>query len=269
MRGHNMNNQNNSNRIRLQKYLASCGVASRRKAEELIANGQVSVNNEVITEMGYTVGAKDVIKVNGKLITKELKKYYVINKPRNIISAVTDDLNRTTVIDILPNEIKQERLFPVGRLDYDTKGILLITNDGDFMNALVGPRSGIEKEYLVRINGIVTKKELTVFEKGITIKGKKLLPALAEIESVDRKNNSSLIRIILTEGKYHQIKEMFAAINHPVKRLTRVRFGCIEINGLKEGQIRELSPHEIKALIGLAKKDKILKKDKVENYRVY
>ena len=154
-----MNNQNNSNRIRLQKYLASCGVASRRKAEELIASGQVSVNNEVITEMGYTVGAKDVIKVNGKLITKESKKYYVINKPRNIISAVTDDLNRTTVIDILPNEIKQERLFPVGRLDYDTKGILLITNDGDFMNALVGPRSGIEKEYLVRINGIVTKKE--------------------------------------------------------------------------------------------------------------
>ncbi len=256
---------------RLQKRLVAAGVASRRKAEELIRDGRVKVDNVIITEMGYIVSPKAEIKVDNVVINKELKKYYCMNKPRSVISSVSDDKGRKTIIDIIPDKLKTERLFPVGRLDYDTKGIILITNDGEFMNALVGPKSGIQKEYLVRVEGVIKKEELIPFEKGLTIKGQKYLPALTLIESVDYKNKSSLVRIIITEGKYHQVKEMFAAINHPVKRMNRIRFGNITIEGLKEGEIRSLTPHEVKVLIELSKHDKVLKsvKNEIKNCRKY
>ena len=268
------NEQNNSslrNGERLQKRLAAAGVASRRKAEELIKTGHVKVNGVTITEMGFIVHPKAEISVDGITINKEVKKYYCLNKPRGVISSVSDNLGRKTIIDIIPEKFKTERLFPVGRLDYDTKGIILVTNDGDFMNALVGPKSGIEKEYLVRINGIIKKEELLQFEKGLTVKGHKYLPALVQIESVDYKNQSSLVSIIITEGHYHQVKEMFASVNHPVKRMNRVRFGNITIDGLKEGEMRALTPHEVKVLIELSKRDKVLKptKNEIKNCRIY
>ena len=137
------------------------------------------------------------------------------------------------------------------------------------MNQMVGPSSGIQKEYLVRVKGIVTSADLTKLEKGVKLNGRMTLPALAEIESLDRKNNSSLVRITITEGLYHQVKEMFNAIGHEVKRLTRVRFGNIKIDDLKEGEVRSLTIHEVKTLYELAKASKVLKKEQTRNVRVY
>lgn len=243
---------------RLQKIIAAAGIASRRKAEEMIKEGRVKVNDQIITEMGFIPNKHDVIKVDDIVVTKEEKKYYCLYKPRNIISSVNDEHNRVTVIDILPDSLKTERLFPVGRLDYDTKGVILITNDGEFMNKMVGPQSGIEKEYLVRIKGFLTREEVTALNEGLQVGKTRYLPAIVFIESVDRKNQSSLVRVIITEGQYHQVKLMFEALNHPVKRLTRVRFGCITLENMHEGEIRPLTIHEIKTLLELAKKDKVL-----------
>ncbi len=254
---------------RLQKRIAQAGVASRRKVEEMIKEGRVKVNGQVVMQMGVLVSPKDIIEVDQIIITPEEKKYYCLNKPRYIISSVNDEHGRKTVIDILPPALKQERLFPVGRLDYDTKGILIITNDGEFMNLMVGPKSGIEKEYLVRVKGIVTDKQLLPFSKGLISKNTKYLPTLTKIEETDYKNQSTLVRIILTEGRNHQVKLMFEAIGYPVKRLTRVRFGCLELGDLKEGEVRSLTIHEVKTLRELAKKDKILKKEPIYKYRKY
>lgn len=234
---------------RLQKFLASCGVCSRRKAEELIRAGRVKVNGITITEMGYKVSGNDTVSVDDIDVDRNELKYYVMNKPRYIISSSNDEKNRKTVISILPKELEKYRLFPVGRLDYDTKGVLLLTNDGEFMNALVGPKSHTEKEYLVRVNGIITKPVLKAVENGVDIGGYVTRPCRCLLESVDKKNNSSLVRITLQEGKYHQVKKMFESVGFPVKRLTRVRFGVITIDGLAEGEIRELTIHEIKTLL--------------------
>jgi len=254
---------------RIQKRIAASGITSRRKAEELILEGRIKVNGEVVDTLGYKVGPKDEITVDDVVLVRVQKRYYALNKPRGIISSCLDEHGRTTVIDILPSELKGERLFPIGRLDYDTKGIILLTNDGDFMNQMVGPKSGIQKEYLVRIKGVITSSELNALEKGVKINGRTTLPAFAEIESIDRKNNSSLVRLTITEGIYHQVKEMFLALGHEVKKLTRVRFGNIRIDDLKEGEVRSLTIHEVKTLYELAKQNKILKRESLRNLRVY
>lgn len=242
---------------RLQKYMAKSGVASRRHSEELIKLGQVTVNGVVVTEMGYKVGKGDVVAVNGIEIINETLKYYVLNKPRYLICSSNDEKNRETVISILPTSLQKYRLFPVGRLDYDTKGVLLLTNDGEFMNNLVGPKSLTEKEYLVRVEGIVTKEEIKKLIDGVVIEGGyKTRRCHAYLESVDKKNNSSLVGIVLQEGKKHQVKNMVAAIGHKAKRLTRIRFGCITLEGLKEGEIRELTVHEVKTLLVDARTEK-------------
>lgn len=244
---------------RINKYIAESGYCSRRKADELIESGKVKINGTVIKTCGIQVGKNDIVTIDDIELTKEEHAYYCLYKPSGVITSVSDEKKRKTVIDILPSECKNKRLFPVGRLDYDTKGILLLTNDGEFMNNLVGPKSGIEKEYLARVEGHVKKNEIELLQKGIVIDGKKTLPAILSIESVDYKHNSTLVRIIITQGRYHQIKLMFAAINHPVKTLKRIRFGCITTTGLKEGEVRPLTIHEIKTLYVLSKEDKILK----------
>lgn len=246
--------------IRLQKIIADAGVASRRKAEELILAGRVKVNGEVVTELGYKANPKDIIMVDDKVVSKQEKKYYCLYKPRGVISSVSDPLNRKTIIDLLDEDLKSYRLYPVGRLDYDTKGIILLTNDGEFMNLMVGPQSGVQKQYLARLDGIIDKKTLATLEKGIVIEGQKTLPCIARRVSVDRKHRSSLVDITLTEGKYHQVKKMFEAVGFSVKRLTRVRFGCVEIGTMSEGSYRPLTIHEIKTLRVLALEDKIIKR---------
>ena len=237
---------------RLQKYLARCGVASRRKAEEMIAEGHVSVNGEIITEMGYKVSNDDIILVDGKTVEVKEHVYYVLNKPRGIISTSSDEKGRKSVISILPEEIREYRVFPVGRLDYDTKGVLLLTNDGDFMNMLVGPKSNIEKEYLARVDGLFPKELIGKVVKGFRVDDYVTRPAKIYIEEYDKKNNSSLVRLVISEGKNHQVKKMLSTLGYPVKRLTRIRFGSVVIDGLREGQFRELTPHELKTLYGMA-----------------
>ena len=246
---------------RLQKVIAHSGVASRREAEELIRQGVVSVNGKVITEMGYLVSSNDTITVKGEVIGKVDTYYYLaLNKPSGYICSTSDEKRRKTIMDLLPAKYQNIRLYPVGRLDYDTKGIILITNDGAFMNEMVGPQSGVEKEYLARIEGLVTNEDLYIFYKGITIDGVKYLPARFKIESVDQKHSSSLVRLLITEGRNHQVKKMFEAIGHPVKKLTRVRFGCITLDGLNVGDVRPLTIHEIKLLHQAATLNKNIRK---------
>ena len=246
---------------RLQKVIAHSGVASRREAEELIRQGVVSVNGKVITEMGYLVSSSDTITVNGEVIGKVDTYYYLaLNKPSGYICSTADEKRRKTIMELLPAKYQNIRLYPVGRLDYDTKGVILITNDGAFMNEMVGPQSGVEKEYLARIEGLVTNEDLYIFYQGITIDGVKYLPARFKIESVDQKHSSSLVRLLITEGRNHQVKKMFEAIGHPVKKLTRVRFGCITIDGLNVGDVRPLTIHEIKLLHQAATLNKNIRK---------
>lgn len=237
---------------RLQKVIALSGLASRRQAEEIIKAGRVKVNGEVIVTLGTKVSASDKIEVDGILIEQAPKIYLVMNKPRNIITSTNDEKNRPTVISILPKQYQQYRLFPVGRLDYDTKGVLLLTNDGEMMNNLVGPKSNVEKEYLVRVSGIINKEVVRKLSSGVIIDDYKTRPAVVKIDSFDRKNNSSLVRIIIREGRYHQVKKMFESVGFPVKRLTRVRFGNLTLDDLQEGMVRELTVHEVKQLYVLS-----------------
>lgn len=257
------------NMERLNKKIADAGICSRRKADELIANGKVSINGVITTALGTLVSDKDDIIVDGKLIEKVEKLYLVMNKPRGVICSVSDELKRKTVIDLLPNYYKEYRLYPVGRLDYDTKGVLILTNDGPFMNALVGPKSGLQKVYLARIDGIILKETITRLESGILIEGKMSLPSLIDVVSIDRKNNSTLVKITLTEGKYHQVKQMFELAGHKVKHLTRILFGHISVDNVAEGTVRELTIHEVKTLRELAKQDKVLKRIDIKKARKY
>ncbi len=243
---------------RIQKRIAASGVASRRKAEDLILQRRVKVNGMVVDSLGLKVGPKDEVTVDDVIVSKLSSLYLVLNKPRGYISSVSDELGRKTIMDLIPEEFKDFGLYPVGRLDYDTKGVILLTNDGDFMNKMVGPRSGIQKEYLVRIRGIITSDAINKLQNGVMINGKMTLPSYVVLESIDRSNASSLVRITITQGMNHQVKEMFKVVGYEVKKLTRIRFGCIKIDDLGEGKIRRLTIHEVKTLIELAKKSKIL-----------
>ena len=236
---------------RLQKVIAHAGVASRRKAEQLILDGKVTVNNKVVRELGTKVGVRDKVEVEGIPLQQEKKVYFALHKPRGYISAVADDKNRKTVADFFDRYIP-ERVYPVGRLDYDTAGVLLMTNDGDFANMMMHPRGEIDKVYLARVKGIATHEAIKPLRYGIKVDGYKTQPATVEIVSIDKKNDSSLVRMTIHEGRYHQVKKMLEAVNLPVKKLRRERFGIIDVNGLSQGEFRPLTPHEVKALLAMA-----------------
>lgn len=237
---------------RLQKVIAKSGLTSRRKAEQLILEGKVKVNNKIITELGFKVSTKDSIEVEGIKIENEEKVYYLINKPRGCISAVSDDLGRRVVVDFLREKGVTERVFPVGRLDYDTTGALILTNDGELTHLLTHPKTEIDKVYLVRCDGIVNSSDLMKLRKGIKIDDYITSKASVELLSVDKKNNSSLVRITIHEGRYHQVKLMFEAIGHPVKKLRREKFAFLDVQGLKPGEFRRLKIHEVKQLYVIA-----------------
>lgn len=236
---------------RLQKYLAACGVASRRKSEELIINGHVSVNDVVVTELGSQVGNNDIVKVDGVVITKEEHVYFVLNKPVGYITTVKDEKNRPTVLDLFEEKDKKNRIYPVGRLDFDTAGVLLVTNDGEFSNKLTKANFEIEKEYVARVEGIVTKIEILDLKKGVTLKtGYTTKPCKARKVSIDKRNNTTLLNIIIHEGKNHQVRLMCDAIGHKVVKLTRVRVGNITLDDIPRGCYRSLKIHEVKELMG-------------------
>ena len=228
--------------IRLNKYLASAGVASRRKCDELIMSGKVKVNGEVITKLGLQINEEqDEVEFEGTVVYPVEKKIYiVINKPVGFVSTVKDEHDRKTVIDLLPI---RERIFPVGRLDYDSTGVLLLTNDGPLSHRLTHPSYEIEKTYYVLIDKIITAKDLYHIEHGILLEGKKTHPCKAS--QVRVYDNCSLLSISIHEGRNRQIRRMFESLNYKVQELDRIRFANIDLRGLKRGEWRHLTKNEI------------------------
>ncbi|MFU8786235.1 MAG: pseudouridine synthase [Candidatus Izemoplasmataceae bacterium] len=238
---------------RLQKVIASSGLCSRRKAEELITAGKVQVNGQKVTELGTKVTKNDEVTVNGVPIKKETPVYYVLYKPEGYVSTTSDEKNRRTVIDLVDTSL---RVFPVGRLDYDTSGVLLLTNDGDFTNLMIHPKSGIEKEYEVTLKGFLRKESSKKLEKGIVIDGMKTKRARIKNVVYNKERETTKLTVIITEGKYHQVKRMFEMFDHEVIKLKRVRFGTITLKNMHKGEVRLLKPHEYKQLIVLTEKQK-------------
>lgn len=235
---------------RLQKVIAHAGFASRRKAEELILEGKVKVNGKVVKELGIKVSSSDKVEVNEIPVEREEPVYFLFYKPRGVISSVNDDKGRTVVTDFV-QEIKQ-RIYPIGRLDYDTSGLLLLTNDGDFANLLMHPRNEIDKVYVAKVKGIPTKEKLRSLERGIQLEDGKTAPAKTKLLSVDKKKQTAIIEITIHEGRNRQVRRMFEAIGHPVQKLKRERYAFLTLQGLRTGDVRELTPHEVKQLRTLA-----------------
>lgn len=235
---------------RLQKIIANSGYTSRRKAEELILNGKVFVNGKKVDTLGTKVSYSDQITVEGHELKLENKEYILLYKPRGVVTTTSDEKNRKTVMDLIetPN-----RLYPVGRLDYDTSGVLLLTNDGELTNLLIHPSSNIEKTYIAKIEGIIKKEELIKMCKGILIDGKKTSKAYAKIKKIDKKKNTSLVELTIHEGRNHQVKKMFEYIGYKVIKLKREKFAGLDLSGLKSSEYRHLSIKEVKTLYSLVK----------------
>lgn len=238
---------------RLQKILAQAGVASRRKCEELILAGKVQVNDEVVTTLGVKADpAVDVITVNGRKIQGESKLYLMLHKPKGVISSANDPQGRKIVADYLPG-IK-ERVYPVGRLDYDTEGLLLLTNDGEFANLLTHPSHHVPKTYWATVKGVPHGSALERLQQGVLLDDGMTAPAEVEYHDVNEEKNQSTITITIYEGRNRQVRRMFDAINHPVILLRRIRFGDLGLHGLARGKFRHLTPREVKDLLAAAVK---------------
>lgn len=237
---------------RLQKIIANRGYCSRRKAEELIQKGKVKVNGEIITALGTKVSEKDEIIIDGNVLSYEQKEYYLLYKPRGIITSTRDEKERKTVIDLIPTKA---RIYPVGRLDYDTSGILLLTNDGELTNALIHPRNEIDKVYVAKVKGLVTPADLKKLSVGVIVDGKKTSKAKAKLKKYDKKANTSIVELIIHEGRNHQVKKMFEALGYEVLKLKREQFGFLTLSGLKSGEYRRLTPKEVKILYSEIKKN--------------
>lgn len=234
---------------RLQKVIAQAGICSRRKAEALIARGRVRVNGEVITEPGTKVSGSDTIEVNGQKLDKEEKVYYLMNKPKGTICSVSDDKDRKTVLDYLP---KDRRIYPVGRLDYDTSGILLLTNDGEFTNRMIHPRYHIPKTYTINLQGMLSPEDVQTLKSGLKTKTETYQPARVRILQKDYTRDRMILELTISEGKNHQVKNMMEALGCEVRRLNRKSFGPLTAEGLKPGEYRRLKPREVKELVRLA-----------------
>ena len=234
---------------RLQKVIANSGVTSRRKAEEMISKGNVRVNGKVVTELGVKVSGNDIIEVDGVTINRDTKKvYYILNKPREVITSVSDDKNRKTVLDCINTDI---RVYPVGRLDYDTTGLIILTNDGELANKLMHPSNKIEKTYIAKIEGLLNKDDIDRLKRGINIDDRKVEIVNFKIRDKDLVKNTSLIEITIIEGRNHIVKRIFESLKHPVIRLSRIRLAFLDIRNLKSGEYRELSLKEVKKLYSL------------------
>lgn len=233
---------------RLQKVIAQAGIASRRKAEELIKDGKVKVNGEVIKELGTKVSESDKVEVNNKPIEKETKEYYLLNKPRGVITTTNDEHGRKTVTDLIETSA---RIYPVGRLDYDTTGAILLTNDGEFANILMHPSNKIDKVYLAKLEGIIKGEQINALKNGIMLDDVLVKASRVKLKKVNQENSTSMVEITIHEGKNHQVKKMFESIGYDVLKLKRERYAFLTLDGLKSGEYRKLSPKEIKKLYSL------------------
>lgn len=227
--------------MRLQKYLAHCGVASRRKAEVIISQSRVSINGEIVTNPATDVSNQDLVKVDGKTIRiNKTYKYYLLNKPLGVVSTANDEKGRINVIDLIESD---KRLYPIGRLDMDTTGIILITNDGKLTQILTHPKYELSKTYIAKVKKRPNKDSLNKLRNGIYIDGKKTKEAKVKI--LNSYENETLIEISIEEGRNRQIRKMFDAIGHPIISLKRIKIGKIEIGGLMIGDYRELNKEEL------------------------
>lgn len=237
---------------RLQKVMAQAGVASRRKAERLIQEGHVEVNGVLVTELGTKVAADDKILVDGVPIDREQLVYYLFYKPVGVISSVTDDRKRTTVVDFFRHV--SERIFPVGRLDYDTSGAILLTNDGELAHKLMHPSFEIDKTYIARVNPIPTSDQLRQLSSGLKLDDGMTAKAIVRLIAADKEKNSASVQLTIHEGRNRQVRRMFSALHLHVRKLKRERYGFLSLNGLHPGDSRKLKPHEIKTLYHLVAK---------------
>lgn len=230
---------------RLQKVIASSGYTSRRKAEELIASGQVYVNGKQVTELGTKVSSGDSVVVEGVTLTQEKKEYYLLNKPRGYICSLSDEHQRKVVTELIETKA---RIYPVGRLDYDTTGLLILTNDGELANKLMHPSNHIDKKYVAKIEGSLTMAELFAIKSGVIVDGVKCIPQRVKIKSRDTQKNVSLVEIVIVEGRKHIVKNIFEQVGHQVLKLKREEYAFLNIRGLNSGDYRKLSRDEVKNL---------------------
>ncbi len=232
--------------MRLQKYIAKTGYTSRRKAELLISSGRVKLNGQIVTELGTKVDElKDKVSIDDKCISLENKNIYILlNKPTSVLSSVSDDRDRKTVIDLIDGI--HERIYPVGRLDYNTSGLLILTNDGEFTNIMTHPKYHIAKTYIVRCSGSISNINLKKLQDGIHIDN--YLTKKAVVNLIKKTDNISIVKIRIFEGRNRQIRKMFDAINHPVIRLKRVAIGSLTDDKLPIGSWRNLTQDEIDSL---------------------
>ena len=230
--------------MRINQYIASAGVCSRRKADELIEEKRVKVNGKILTSPGYHVEEGDAVEVDGVAIEPASKKvYYLLNKPAGYVTSTADKEGRPLVTELVPDAV---RVFPVGRLDLNTSGLLILTNDGELSNKLMHPSNEFSKKYLVRAQGIIGRREASKLEKGVDIGG--FVTSPAEVHLLKHDRNSTVCEIIIHEGKNRQVRRMFKAIGHPVLELCRSGLGDLTIGKLALGQCRNLSPSEVEYL---------------------
>lgn len=237
--------------MRINKYLASCGVASRRNCEQYVLDGRVKVNGKVITSLSTEINVdNDTVWVDGKkLYLPEQKVYLMMNKPKGVVCTVSDDRERKTVIDLLPEGYKHKRIFPIGRLDYDSEGLLLLTTDGDLANRLMKPSSEIPKTYICKVEGQVPEADLAKLRKGVILDGTKTKKAKIKVLEFDGK--ISRIEVTITEGRNRQIRRMFETVNKEVIFLNRVAIGSLRLGGISRGEVRVLKDAEVNYLMKL------------------
>ncbi|WEV71579.1 pseudouridine synthase [Lactobacillus sp. ESL0785] len=231
---------------RLQKVIAEAGIASRRKAEKLITAGRVTVDGHTVTQLGTKVETFSNITVDGEPIERESLHTYLFYKPRGVISTASDNKGRKTVVDFF-SELPY-RLYPVGRLDYDTSGLLLMTNDGELANLLMHPRNKVAKVYVARIEGQLLPEEIKQLTHGVEFDHHRSSPAKVKVIRTDRKRNRQIVQLTIHEGHYHQVKKMFKAVHHQVEKLAREKYSFLTLDGLISGQYRELSHEEVDRL---------------------
>ncbi len=232
--------------MRINKYLSSCGIASRRHCDDLIKEGKVYINGKT-AQIGDEVEDGDDILCDGKKIVPQKDEYFILNKPKGYISSVHDEKGRKTVLDLLPKDAG--RIYPVGRLDYDSEGLIILTTDGDLAQHLTHPSNEVPKTYLVKIKGHVTESDLNPIRSGIEIDGHLTKKCKAHI--VETNKEYTKVNITLKEGKYHEVKKMFSSIGHEVQLLKRIKIGDLTLKGLDRGKWRRLTDNEIMYLKSL------------------
>lgn len=236
---------------RLQKVIANSGYCSRRKAEELILAGKVYVDGEKVTELGTKISGSEVIVVEGVTLQKEIKKvYYLLNKPSGYICSLNDEKGRNVVTDLIETK---ERIYPVGRLDYDTTGLLILTNDGEFANILMHPSNEVEKVYKATIDSILTTEEIYALKDGIVVDGIKVIPSRVKVRKKNINKNTQVVEIGIVEGRNHIVKRIFEEMGHRVIKLKREKYAFLELEEMPVGSYRTLTKNEVERLYNLKK----------------